>query len=252
MKRLLPLRSLCVVILLTGLLSAQEPGGDRDDPARGRMRHAAVEAYMRHLNEHDAEEHDRLATLRKSDPRAFEAAALASMKAKDWRPGPGGPPAGAPGAQHRGGMAEKALERLRQEDPAKYEELRDLRQRDPQAFREEIRKLFAGRQRDFYKQNEQLDITAFEREIRELVRDYQAAASDDDRYRTRAKLEIAIGRMLDAMTQAEEAKLEQLEKELDRMRILLEKRQELRERIIERRLDQLLKNAAEGAGLDAP
>jgi hypothetical protein len=85
----------------------------------------------------------------------------------------------------------------------------------------------------------------------QLVHDYVKAEKDDDKKEIRKKLADALGKQFDAHMEQQQKELTALEKQIADLRAILKKRQDAKTDIIDRRMDQLIRDA-EGLGWTAP
>jgi hypothetical protein len=85
----------------------------------------------------------------------------------------------------------------------------------------------------------------------ELLGQYANAEKPDDQKRLKADLREALAKQFDVQRQRRELELARVEDRIKKVREQLKKRNEARETIVDRRLDQLI-NDAEGLGWAAP
>jgi hypothetical protein len=85
----------------------------------------------------------------------------------------------------------------------------------------------------------------------ELLSQYAAADKPDEQKRLKAELRDALTKQFDVQRQRRELELARVEDRIKKVREQLKKRNEARETIVDRRLDQLI-NDAEGLGWTAP
>jgi hypothetical protein len=85
----------------------------------------------------------------------------------------------------------------------------------------------------------------------QLAKQYVKAEGEEKKHEIRAKLTTLLGQQFDTHAKQQQKELEDLEKQITRLRTLLRKRQDARTTIIERRIDQLVQEA-EGLGWSAP
>jgi hypothetical protein len=84
-----------------------------------------------------------------------------------------------------------------------------------------------------------------------LLTQYAAAEKPDDQKRLKAEIRDALEKQFDVQHQRRELELARVEDRIKKVREQLKKRNEARETIVDRRLDQLI-NDAEGLGWTAP
>ena len=92
---------------------------------------------------------------------------------------------------------------------------------------------------------------AAEGEAQNLLAKYTKSTDEKARAETRAALAKVLERQYDLRQKAAESEVAQLEAQVQRLRDLIQKRQQARQEIVQKRLDQLLREA-EGLGWPAP
>lgn len=113
--------------------------------------------------------------------------------------------------------------------------IQQIRLADPQT--EEVQKL-------------KVEDRKLENEIKAALREYAAAEEDDKRSELRSKLSGALQQQFEIRQRMRDRDIAALEEQIKRLRELFEKREAAKDRIVEARLDQLIR-AAEGLGWDA-
>ena len=88
-------------------------------------------------------------------------------------------------------------------------------------------------------------------QVTRLARQYVQATKDDEKKDARKKLQDTLGRQFDDQAVRQKKELEDLEKRVADLRTLLQKRHDARDTIIDRRLEQVLREA-EGLGWGTP
>jgi hypothetical protein len=88
-------------------------------------------------------------------------------------------------------------------------------------------------------------------EAAQLAQQYVKSEKDGDKREIRRKLTHVLTQQFDQHLEQQKKELEALEKQIDRLRSVLEKRRENKEKIIDRRIEQLVQEA-EGLGWNAP
>jgi hypothetical protein len=88
-------------------------------------------------------------------------------------------------------------------------------------------------------------------ESNQLLQEYTKATKPEEKQEIRKKLIEAVGKQFDANAQHQKEELEDLEKQIAKLRDLLKKRLDAKTSIVERRLEQLIQEA-EGLGWTAP
>jgi hypothetical protein len=90
-----------------------------------------------------------------------------------------------------------------------------------------------------------------EREVNRLITDYKRSEKDEEKTKLKTKLGDALTKQFDAQQKRRDLELTRLEEKVKKVRALMKKRDEERKTIIEKRLDQLVREA-EGLGWGAP
>jgi hypothetical protein len=85
----------------------------------------------------------------------------------------------------------------------------------------------------------------------QLVHEYVKAEKEEEKKEIRKKLAEALGKQFDAHMDQQQKELADLEKQIANLRTTLKKRQDAKSDIIERRMDQLIRDA-EGLGWTVP
>jgi hypothetical protein len=88
-------------------------------------------------------------------------------------------------------------------------------------------------------------------EASRMMKDYAAADNEDKRAKIKTKVQEALGKQFDAQQKRRDLELTRLEAQTKKLRELMKKRTDARTTIIEKRLDQLLREA-DGLGWASP
>jgi hypothetical protein len=88
-------------------------------------------------------------------------------------------------------------------------------------------------------------------EASRFMKDYAAADTDDKRAKLKTKVQEALGKQFDAQQKRRDLELTRLEAQTKKLRDLMKKRTDARATIIEKRLDQLIREA-DGLGWASP
>ncbi len=131
---------------------------------------------------------------------------------------------------------QRIIERLRQENPAEFARLTELRAKNPEQFRKELRammdiKVFKGRQTDE------------DKACQELASRYRAAKETVDQDKLRAELKTAIAKAYEKRLANQRERLADLEKQLGRIREQVKQREADRDTICAKRLEELTRDA---------
>lgn len=134
------------------------------------------------------------------------------------------------------------LETMQTENPEEYERLQKLREDDPDAFREEMRRRVRDRFSGMMRQRGgKLDATC-----QALRTKYHAADSADAKAAVKAELETAVFEAFDARLSGQKKMVAQLEAQLERLKNRIASREKNRGEICQRRLDELTQDPALG------
>jgi hypothetical protein len=90
-----------------------------------------------------------------------------------------------------------------------------------------------------------------EQEVANLMAQYSHTEDDAERAKIKPKLAAALGKQFEAQQQRRAVELKRLEAQLKKLRDLMEKRSEQKQTIIDKRLDQIVREA-EGLGWSPP
>lgn len=188
-----------------------------------------------------------------AQPPAHEADAPPPPMGEPRGPGPGGHP-----------PVHRFFEHIKKTNPEEFERLRQLRESDPEAFREELtRRLTEARQRreevggvkpggrrdaEFRPhprgdadamQVDSPELDRLELETRERARSVREAGTADEREKARAALKASLEKSFDLRERLRAERLAKMETRLKKIRQMLDERQGRRDEIIERRVREL-------------
>jgi hypothetical protein len=90
-----------------------------------------------------------------------------------------------------------------------------------------------------------------DRDVQSLMHDYKRTEDADERGKIKTKLAAALAKQFDAQQKRRDLELSRVEAQLKKLRELMKKRDEERKTIIDRRVDQLVRDA-EGLGWAPP
>ena len=157
-----------------------------------------------------------------------------SAQAPEGMRGPMGPPTA--GRQGPGDGGQRIIERLRQENPVEFARLMELRAKNPEQFRKELRammdvKVFKGRQTDE------------DKACLELAVRYRATKVTAEQDKLRAELKTAIAKAYEKRLANQRERLADLEKQLARIREQVKQREADRDTICAKRLEELTRDA---------
>jgi len=183
---------------------------------------------------------------------------------------PGPPPSGGGPEQlhpdHRHQPIEAWFEMLRQENPEEFHRLKELLEKDPEAFRQELHRRLQQKQRGAHappwgggsnaygkEQDKQRvhsrmrknpKIKNAERKDAELAKKYLKAKDSQKKERLKKELRASLEKTFDLRTEARRNMLKPLEKKLEKLTAKLNEREAHREAIIERRMQELTQGDA--------
>jgi hypothetical protein len=92
---------------------------------------------------------------------------------------------------------------------------------------------------------------SLERDAAKLVKDYAGTEKESERTKLKTRIEEMLTKQFDAQQKRRDVELTRLETQVKRLRDLMKKRSEARQTIVDKRVDQLLREA-EGLGWTAP
>ncbi|OPZ28997.1 MAG: hypothetical protein BWZ02_01114 [Lentisphaerae bacterium ADurb.BinA184] len=127
------------------------------------------------------------------------------------------------------------MERMRAENPEEFERLRQLREQNPEQFREEVR----GRVRERLEGNFQARLSPPERECTELSRQFHEAATPEAKEQLKGRIEAAVDKAFDARLAQQKEMLANMEKQLRQLREEIEAREQNKAAVCTRRVDEL-------------
>ena len=145
-----------------------------------------------------------------------------------------------------GGIPEQLAEFLEQVNPNMLEELREMRNRDPNRFRQAIGRAFQQmremtrlKEEDPAAFEERMRVNEVEREIRDLARTLREGEDNEKKAEAKQRLRTALGEVFDMQMTQREREIEAMQKRLEEYRGILEKRRANKEAIIESRLKDM-------------
>jgi len=156
----------------------------------------------------------------------------------------------AAGANQPGGDAmreaqERLKNRLLQEEPETYRRLMDLKDRDPAAYRQEVRELMARRLAPGAGGGGTARPSAnpLEQQCQDLARQFQQAKTPEESAKLRAELTQAVKKAFDAKLSMQEKQLEEMETRLKTAKEQVAVRQGSRDKICDLRVEELTRDA---------
>jgi len=150
---------------------------------------------------------------------------------------PPAPGAGNPPSNPKEALARQIVEALRTEDPARFEELMQLRRTDQAAFMDELQKLG----KEWWQRNRKRPASREELACRELSWRYHDTQDEAEREKLREELVQAVNVAFEARIKALEARAEMMERELDKFRERLRQLKENRDTVCADRVEELLR-----------
>lgn len=152
---------------------------------------------------------------------------------------PAAPAAAKPPVDFKEALARQVIESLRTENPARFEELMQLRRNDQAAFMAELQKL--GKEWWQRKCKGRPPMSREELACRELSWRYHDTQDEAEREKLREQLVQAVNVAFEARVKALETRAENMERELDKFRERLKELKENRDTVCADRVDELLR-----------
>lgn len=220
-----------VVLACAGLLAAttaeaQPRRGDREGPERGRQRERAeegprqdrpmhVEQWLEQVRESDPAEYERLIALRADHPMAFR-------------------------MEMRQRLQEgRVLRVIRDEFPGFYSYLQDLDQEERDRLGHFLQRMAENRPGAAERPRSRFADMEGDVELRRLARDWRRGQTPDDQAALESTIRSRVEQLFDERTAAQEREVEQLERQLQQLRTMLETRQTRREQWVEQVMQRL-------------
>lgn len=207
-----------------------------------------LQRIMERIKQVDPQQYERLKKMQSTDPDAFRGELRRLLRRGRFRHGDGQqggrssdrnafwgrkmPGFGKlPGAQF--------MRQLSQDDPEKFKEMRQLYEKDPEEFHQRLRDMIRQR---YGQKAEKGRNRELEQSIRKLIKQYSQAGNEAEKQAVRLELKKKLNQAFDERVKARKARMAQLEKQLDKFRKIIAKRQQNRDKIIEKRLDSMLQH----------
>ncbi len=131
----------------------------------------------------------------------------------------------------------RMIEQLREKNPEEVERLAKLKDKDPEAFKSELRKLFKkNRNAD---NRSRFENPRSDEKVQELIAQYQDAENEEERETLKTKLKNQLETLFEERMKQHEQMLEAMSRRLEHMRKRLDKRREHKGAIIQHELEQL-------------
>lgn len=157
------------------------------------------------------------------------------------RPGPPRAFAQAREGQHARPMGNRGwLQMLKEKQPEEYERLQELRESDPEAFLDEIRKRF----RQHIKSRMRKHVGPHNRECMELAKKYHDAENPEEKAELKQELQDAVKKAFDARVEQQAAMIKRMEERLNKLRDHLAARKANRDEICAERVENLTRKPA--------
>lgn len=134
--------------------------------------------------------------------------------------------------------AQELIERLRMEDPERFEHLMTLREQDRPAFMQELRQIVKER-RGAGDEKGRKPPSPQEIRCNELSRQYQEAETEEKKAEIKAELEQAVMEAFEARLNASKERLARLESEITAFREHIKRIEGNREKMVQMRVDEL-------------
>lgn len=137
----------------------------------------------------------------------------------------------------RSRVAERFLKKLHEENPERYEKLKDLRDQNPTAFNEEVHRLVAQKHEDFVDRNFG---AAPDAKVADLAKQFRTSTNPVEREQLKAQLRTQLGQTFDSHLNRQDQHLQDLEQQLNELRQQIATRKAQRDVILQQHLDGLL------------
>jgi hypothetical protein len=166
-------------------------------------------------------------------------------------PVPGAVPGPREGAAPRLGMRNARLEEgfdrwretMQREDPAEFKRLMDLREKDPEAFRKEIRERVAKRGLGAGTSTPGTEaITEHEKACLDLARKFHETQDPAEAEKIKAQLQQAVAVAFDDRQVRQQERLTELETRIKSIREQVQKRQASKDKICQLRVEELTRD----------
>ncbi len=142
-----------------------------------------------------------------------------------------------PAKFRKGGDVFQRMQHFKEANPEQYEELMQLREKDPQAFRERMRDVM--RQQLAGRDGEKNRMRELSERQRDLARQYQEAEDPERKEQIRTELREVVEKAFDERVEYHRDRLERMEKEIERLKDHIKQRVSLKDEIVERRISEL-------------
>jgi hypothetical protein len=141
---------------------------------------------------------------------------------------------------------DKVLEWLKEYEPETLEKLNDLREREPDGYYHFLREMFGKmmrmeemRERDPEGFKRMTDMRNANRKIWELAEKYRNTDDEEQKTKLEAQLKQALAQIFDLKQAQHKAEIEQLEKEVAKLKEIYERNQQRKDAIVTDRLKEL-------------
>lgn len=141
---------------------------------------------------------------------------------------------------------DKVIEWLEKHEPETLEKLEQFREREPEAFYHFLREMFEKmqrmeemRERDPQGYERMMETRKLEKQVWEQVEKYKHSMKPEDKKAIEAKLEEILSRLFDLKQAQHKAEIEQLEKEVTKLKEMYQKNLEHKKEIIQERVKEL-------------
>ena len=202
-------------------------GRTTDADARGlRLRRARARRIMARLRQRDPEAYKRLQKLHEEDPEKFHRE-LQQHETPGLRVNRVN--AGTKGRQQ--GFSVRVMERVREQDPERWQRLRRQREQDPDEARKMMRQMVAGFNRHYFGRNPR---------VLELAAEYHRTDDPEKRKAITAELREMVAADFDKRRAARREHIEQMIAQLEAMLQKLQHLDEIKTEVCRKRMDALL------------
>ncbi|MBT3380781.1 MAG: hypothetical protein HN742_39010 [Lentisphaerae bacterium] len=229
-----------VVMVLTGGLAWSQEKQQPEAPVGPVVGRQAP--LLDRLRQEQPEEYERLVKMREDDPTAFKKALRRRMESSGRvgpgrRFGPQGPQRGEMGRRMKEGS--EWMERLSTEKPEEFQRLLKLRESDPQAFSNELRKFVQERRGSGHRPGR---MDTDDRKCQELSRLYHATEDPAEKNRIRGELRAEVEAAFDRKIKVRGEWIDEMLRKIEEGRKRLAERGAQRTQICDDRVHELTRD----------
>jgi len=154
----------------------------------------------------------------------------------------------------RGAKMEEAMERFKEQlqtqNPGEYQRLMELREKDPEAYRKEIRDFFAKRGRGEVAAPGVGTVSDEEKVCQELAKKFMETKDPAEAAKVKADLQKAVSLAFDKRLERQKQRLADLESRIKTVREQIQTRQANKDKVCELRVEELTRDSSLGWGAE--